>query len=142
MAGHGFETVTEDEKTGARADPTLLLEVGGSSNLLRRTRGEMQPLPLHELDSGGSVVCHIAGVIEPITWSMVRFLGREKIEIRDQFIDMATSNIRPALLVRLDLALRQTSSSSDHDRANWASSVRQKVLEPLLEKHVSEAVHG
>lgn len=144
LAGHQFEAVAENQISGLRADPALLLEVGSSPTVLRRARGEMQqlPIPTHGLGEDGSVVCHFAGVIEPITWSLVRFLGREKEEMRDQFIEMATSEIRPALLVRLDLALRQTAGSSDKVRAKWARLVRQDIMEPLLREHVSEAVHS
>ena len=144
LAGHGFEAIPKDDNSGARADPTLLLEVGSSPTVLRRARGELQRLsiPVHELDGGGSVVCHLAGVIEPITWSMIRFLGRENVKMLDEFINIATSKIRPAFLVRLDLALRQTSSSNDHARAQWAQSVRKDIIEPLLSEYVSETLHS
>ncbi len=99
-------------------------------------------VPMHDIASDLSVVCHKAGIVEPITWSLVRFFGREDEAMRDQFIDFALDAAEPALLPRLDIALRQIAGSADKPRAAWASSVRAGRIAPLLTEFMGAYVHA
>ena len=134
LAGHAFEVVSAQTTPAPRADPDLLVGVGSVPMILRRPEGDpdISAVPAHDIESDLSVVCHRAGIVEPITWSLVRFFSRERETMRDQFIDFALNAVEPALLPRLDIALRQTSESADAERAAWARAIREDRLKPLL----------
>lgn len=143
LAGHRFELVAPDLAPRPRIDPDLLLGVGACPVLLRRPGGDpdVASVPVHEIGEELSLVCHEAGIVEPITWSMVRFFGREDETMRNQLIDEALTRCEPALLARLDVALRQISQSADKPRATWAVKVRHDRLGPLLETGLGVFVH-
>lgn len=144
LAGHAFEVVGTQTTPAPRADPDLLVGVGSAPMVLRRPGGDpdISAVPAHDIESHMSVVCHRAGIVEPITWSLVRFFGREREAMRDQFIDFALDAAEPALLPRLDIALRQTSQSADMLRAVWARGVRENRLKPLLNQSLGAYLHG
>jgi len=100
LAGHPFALVGSGPTGGLRADPDLLVGVGSTPVILRRPGGdaEIGSVPTHHFPDGLSIVCHKAGIVEPITWSLVRFFGREGEEMRDQFLDHALTNAAPALV--------------------------------------------
>jgi hypothetical protein len=105
-----------------RVDPGILLTVGMADIVLRKPGGGqgMRATPTHELPGIGSMVCHDAGIIEPITLSIFRYLMREGIEASD-WIDTAINAKSMPLLARIHIALLQVSSSADPDRAAWAT---------------------
>lgn len=144
LAGHRFELVVAATTPAPRLDPDLLVGVGSTPLLLRRPGGDpdVGAVPMHEIGRDLSVVCNKAGVVEPITWSLVRFFGREDEPMRDQFIDFALDAAEPALLPRLDVALRQTAGSADIPRAAWAATVRASRIEPLLNEVLGSYVHA
>lgn len=143
LAGHRFEAVGVGDAPAPRADPHLLVSVGSAQVLLRRPGGDpnVSAVPAHEIASGFSVVCHKAGIVEPISWSLVRFFGREDEAMRDQFIDFALDTPEPALLPRLDVALAQTSQGADGPRAAWARHIRAHRIRPLLEAGLGSYLH-
>lgn len=144
LAGHRFELVGTDGSAGPRLDPDLLVGVGSVPLLLRRPGGDpdVAAIPMHDVEKDLSVVCHKAGLVEPISWSLVHFLGREDEGMRDRFIDFALDAAEPPLLVRLDIALTQTEQSADRSRANWARSVRTHRIKPLLETGLASYLHS
>lgn len=144
LAGHGFEVIGADAFPVPRADPDLLVGVGSAGVLLRRPAGDpdVSAVPMHHVTDDLAVVCHKAGIVEPITWSLVRFFGREDQAMRDQFIDLALDAAEPSLLPRLDLALRQTANSADKPRAAWANAIRNDRLKPLLEESLGAYLHA
>lgn len=143
LAGHAFEVVGAHATPAPRADPDLLVGVGSVPMVLRRPGGDpdISAVPAHDIGNDLSVVCHRAGIVEPITWSLVRFFGREPEAMRNQFIDFALDAAEPALLPRLDIALRQTSESADAERAAWAREIRESRLRPLLEQALKAYLH-
>jgi len=104
-----------------RVDPRILLRVGTANIVLRKPGGdhEMRAAPTHDLPGIGSMVCHKAGIIEPITLSIFRYLTREGIEAND-WIDAAIEAKSMPLLGRIHIALLQLSTSADDKLAAWA----------------------
>ncbi|AIQ88709.1 hypothetical protein [Methylobacterium oryzae] len=143
LAGHALEEAGAQTAPAPRADPDLLVAVGSVPIILRRPGGDpdISAVPVHDIGSDLSVVCHRAGIVEPITWSLVRFFGRESEAMRDQFIDFALNAAKPALLPRLDIALRKISESADTNRAAWAQQVRNNRLRPFLDQVLRDYVH-
>ena len=143
LAGHALQVSGTRHEPAPRLDPDLLIGVGAIPMVLRRPDSDprMNGLLVHNIGDKLSVVCHEAGIVEPITWSLVRFFGREDVAMRDQFIDAALDAPEPALLGRMDIALRQTTQSADEDRAAWATEIRASRLKPLLEESLRAFVH-
>lgn len=143
LAGHQLAVRPPGQADVGRLDPDLLAGVGAVPVTLRRPTGdpEIGAVLTHEIGADLSIVCHKAGVVEPITWSLVRFFGREDEAIRDQFLDYALEDPKPALLARMDIALRQTAGSADTARAAWAQRVRDGRLAPLINVHLRGFTH-
>jgi hypothetical protein len=106
-----------------RIDGPLLLQIAQSPLILSRPDGQQdfKEVAVHDLKEGGSVVCHLAGVVEPVTWGLLKFFLRGD-EHPDHWIDEAISTASPALLMRTHIALTQVSRSVG-DRGEWARSV-------------------
>lgn len=143
LAGHPLLVRPKDTNQEVRADPDLLIGVGSTPIILRRpyTDPEVGSVTAHDIGGDMTIVCHAAGVVEAITWSLVRFFGREDEAMCDQFLDEALAQPHPALLARLDIALRQTAGYADKARAGWAQHVRRHRLTPLLDAHVKGFRH-
>ncbi|AMS29679.1 MAG TPA: hypothetical protein DIU09_03895 [Hyphomonadaceae bacterium] len=144
LAGHRLELMSTDTTPAYRLDPVLLVRVGSTPLTVRRPGGcpEVSAVPVHEISGELSVVCHKAGVVESVTWSLVRFFGREDETERDQFINFALDGAEPALLPRLDIALQHIAGSADKARAAWAASIRVKRIQPLLNQILEAYVHS
>ncbi len=106
-----------------RVDPAILLKVGTANIVLRNPGGshEMRAAPTHDLPGIGSMVCHEAGIIEPITLSIFRFLMSESVNAND-WIDSAISAESMPLLGRIHIALLQIKTSADEELAKWAKN--------------------
>lgn len=143
LAGHRFELVAPGVTPAPRLDPDLLLRVGACPTVLRRPGGDpdVTSVPVHDVAEDLSMVCHGAGIVEPITWSMLQFFGREAEGVADRLIDEALASAEPPLLARLDVALRQASRSADRKRAAWAARVRTERLGPVLRTGLGAFVH-
>jgi hypothetical protein len=144
LAGHPMAVANPNPGSNQelRLDPDLLTGVGSCPVILRRPGGDpdLASVPSHELHDELSIVCHAAGVVEPITWSFVRFFGREDLQMRDQFLDWALEEPNLPLVARMDIALRQTASSSEKKRAKWATAARAR-LKPLLKGKDGDLSH-
>lgn len=144
LAGHAIQVLGTPYDPTPRLDPDLLIGVGGTPTVLRQPNSDpkMGGMLVHHIGADLSIVCHKAGIVEPITWSLVRFLGREDATMRDQFIDAALDSPPPALLARIEIALRQTAKTADRERAVWAESLRRDRLRPMLEKSLASFLHN
>ncbi|WP_347279150.1 type I restriction enzyme HsdR N-terminal domain-containing protein [Plasticicumulans sp.] len=107
-----------------RVDPGILLVVGTADIVLRKPGGdqEMRAAPTHELPGIGSMVCHEAGIIEPITLSIFRYLTRDGAAASD-WIDAAIAADSMPLLGRIHIALLHASSSANEALARWAGEM-------------------
>ena len=134
IAGRRFETAEGKVGSGQRIDPILLLEVGACPSVLRRPGGDpdVNELPMHDLPNGVSMVCHAAGIVEPITVSILNYLARESEVDAERLIHEAIRRAEPALLARLNVALRVLSGLESQDRASWAHQIRTDHVGPAL----------
>jgi len=78
------------------------------------------------------MVCHAAGIVEPITVSILNYLARESEVDAERLIHEAIRRAEPALLARLNVALRVLSGLESQDRASWAHQIRTDHVGPAL----------
>lgn len=131
LAGRPF--VVDTGAAQARVDPTLLLEVGSCAIVLRRPGGDPDVVSVltHEIPGHGSIVCHEAGIVEPITWSMFCYLSSEGSNAA-QWIEEVVKRQSLPLLARADIALRYLAATEDQDAAPWALQTLEEVIWPAL----------
>lgn len=129
----GMPFVMEGDGGVHRVDPAVLLKVGSADIVLRAVSGNhsMRHVPTHDLPGIGSIVCHAAGIIEPITLSILRHLSRDE-ERHDDWIDAAIESKSMPLLARIHIALLQISSEADEEHAAWASHALETKVRPAF----------
>lgn len=132
LAGVPFAIESEEGQLG-RVDPAILLEVGTCSIVLQRPGADSHRngVLTHDLPGHGSMVCHKAGIVEPITYSILRFLGSEW-ERAEEWIEEAVQRDSLPLLMRIDIALRQLSGSADVDKARFARHALDDMIRPAM----------
>lgn len=136
VAGQPIVAESSDGTVRGRLDPALLIEIGTCSFVLRRPVAdhEMNAVLTHRIDGHGSIVCHKAGIVEPITLSMLEFLDREH-ERAVEWIDEAVARESLPLLARIDIALRHIANRGETPRARWARHVLPGVVEPAIRRY-------
>ncbi len=124
-----------------RVDPQILLIVGKADVVLRKPAGdiEMHATPTHDLPGIGLIVCHNAGIIEPITLSIFRYLAREGTNAND-WIDSAIAEASMPLLGRIHIALLQISELADTNFSAWANDVLATKISPAF--NLFPTLHG
>lgn len=129
----GMPFIMEGDGDVHRIDPIVLLKVGSANIVLRPVSSDhnMRHVPTHELPGVGSIVCHVAGIIEPITLSILRYLSRDE-EGHDDWIDAAIELKSMPLLARVEIALLQISSEADEDRSAWARHTLEAKVRPAF----------
>lgn len=129
----GMPFIMEGDDDARRVDPFILLKIGSADIVLRAVSADrnMRRVPTHDLPGIGSIVCHAAGIIEPITLSILRYLSRDG-EDHDAWIDAAIESKSMPLLARVHIALLQISSEADEDRATWASHTLETKVRPAF----------
>jgi hypothetical protein len=133
VAGYPFLAQSPEGKTWGRADPALLMGIGTSPFVLRRPVAdqEMNAVLTHQIKGHGSIVCHKAGIVQPITFSMLKFLDRER-DRANEWIEEAVARELLPLLARIDIALRHIAEGGDTPRAKWARDLLARVIEPAF----------
>ena len=121
--------------TTGRIEPALLLEVGTCTMVLRGPQNDpaRNSVLTHSVAGHGSIVCHRAGVVEPITMAIYHFLGTNGARTT-AWIEEAIHRRSFPLLCRIDIALRQLIDSADRAKGVWAQKVLDDLLKPALEK--------
>jgi hypothetical protein len=119
-----------------RLDLSLLGIVGSSSHVLRRPDDFMSDrgVATHNIAGYGEVLCHAAGIVEPVTLSIYKMLTREG-PAQEEWIHRAIESESLGLLARIDVALREIERHVG-PTAKWASAKRRELIGPAL----SEAV--
>lgn len=132
LAGFPFALENEQGQLG-RFDPAILLEVGACSIVLRRPGPdpEKNGVLTHNLPGQGSIVCHEAGIVEPITLSILRFLSSEGARA-EEWIEEAVQRKSLPLLARIDIALRQLADSADGEKAQFVRRMIKDLVRPAL----------
>lgn len=133
VAGRPFVAASSDGAWLGRADPTLLWEIGSCPTVLRRPVAdqEMNAVLTHDLKDHGSIVCHDAGIVEPITFSILKFLEASE-DLRDEWIDEAMKRNSLPLLSRIDIALRHIAERGETPEAQWARQTLRDVVAPAF----------
>lgn len=116
-----------------RIDETLLFEVAQSPFILSRPYGPhgFKEVITHDIPSHGSMVCHQSGVIEPITWALIKYFIGQSSTV-DLWIKEAMSQKSLPLLSRIHIALNQVSKISG-ERGTWARQVLSSIVIPEFE---------
>lgn len=116
-----------------RIDTEILSIIGAADIALRKPQGDLEKraVPTHDLPGIGSIVCHKAGIIEPITLSIFRFLARNCAEA-SAWIDRAITVNSMPLLVRIHIALLQISRLVDAQLSVWAADTLAGKISPAL----------
>ncbi len=117
----------------SRVDPTVLLEVGACPIVLRGAGPDAQKngILTHNLPGHISLVCHQAGIVEPITFSILRFLSAEG-DGAEEWIEEAVRRSSLPLLARIDIGLRQLSDSADRKKAEFARRMLKHLIRPAM----------
>ena len=129
----GMPFIMEGDGDVRRVDPEVLLKVGSADIVLRAVSSDynMRHVPTHDLPGIGSIVCHAAGIIEPITLSILRYLSRNERD-HDDWIDAAIERKSMPLLARIHIALLQISLEADEVRAAWAKCTLETKIRPAF----------
>ncbi len=131
----GALALGEDRIVGM-IDPAILALVGTSAIPLRRVPDDLERSSIHAHDGpgGASLVCRDDGIIEPITFSLLRFLERE-LDNADEWLEEACEAGSAPLLNRISQALSQLSRMNpDGKTAEWARPWLDKSINPALKK--------
>jgi hypothetical protein len=121
----------DEEHQLLHVGPLILLEVGTCPMVLRRpgSDADKNPILTHEVPKHGSIVSHEAGIIEPVTLSILGFLSSEEDEPEEWVEEAVRRNSLP-LLARIDIALRQLSKVANAKRAQFALRMRKDLIRP------------
>lgn len=136
----GALAVDEDRIVGV-IDPAILALVGTSAIPLRRVPDDLERSGVHTQDGpgGASLVCREDGIIEPVTFSLLRFLERE-LENTDEWLAEACEQGSAPLLNRISQALHQLARmNSDGETAKWARLWLNESVNPALAKALASA---
>jgi len=141
VAGRRIGLVVDGKLSDQRVDPFILMNLAACPMPLRGVVSdiEMSGLPVHELSSDLTVVCHDAGIVEPVAWALFSYLSDEKEADVDAFIDEALSRGEPPLLGRLDLVLRELGRTTG-ERAAWAERTLRERVTPAFDDGLRVAV--
>lgn len=123
----------KDSRTFGRLDPTLLMEIGSSKIVLQRPSGDIKRDShlTHCLPGHGSIVCHKAGIVEPITLSILQFLGRDGSKATKWIYEVVERKSLP-LLARVHIALKQLSDTCETHTVEWAKKMIDEVVDPAF----------
>lgn len=116
-----------------RLDPSILLKVGTCPIVLRRPSADprIDGIPTHEIENHGSMVCHNAGIVEPITLSIYKYLCLEGRKAMG-WVQAATEKGSFPLLARMDIALREISQLADTELSGFAKEASDLWVRPAL----------
>lgn len=141
LAGHRL--VVEARGDRMRLDLELLGVVGRCPHVLRRpdTFLARNGVPTHHFSGHGEVVCHVAGIVEPITFSLLKMLSGEGPN-QDAWIEKALSTKSLGLLARTEIALIETAKLDDPSKQLWAAKVLRERIGPALKQVLACAARG
>jgi hypothetical protein len=113
-------------------DYALLMELAQAKIVLSRPDGDLdfKEVAVHDIDGHGTIVCDHAGVVEPVTWSLVNFFIRMG-PTATSWIEEALATQSLALLARTFIALRQVRALAD-ERGLWADRMMSEMVGPAI----------
>lgn len=127
---------------GDRADPMVLLDVGQVAFVLRdySDGSGHRGVPTHRMPEG-ELLCHSAGVIEPITLSILRFLSESHGADRDAWINHAVDLDSIYLLMRIQAALTELKQVADPEKSDWARKTLAERVRPAIDARLGPDAH-
>jgi Type I restriction enzyme R protein N terminus (HSDR_N) len=133
VAARPFVAESPDGDTFGRVDPALLMEIGACPIVLRRPVADqaMNAVVTHDIKGHGPIVCHEAGIVEPITLSILKFIGNAGAAAT-AWVDEAVQRKSLPLLARVDIALRRIADRGDTPEARWARETMEKTITPAF----------
>ena len=120
-------------------DPAILALVGTSPIPLRRALDDpgRSGVHTHEGPNGESLLCRADGIIEPVTFSLLRFLERER-DNADEWLEDTCEEGSAPLLNRVSHALEVLSRMNpESSKAKWARARLDTLVAPALQKALS-----
>lgn len=132
IAAQPMTKQSDDDAPAERVDLDLMLDVGSSRHILRRIgRKGYSVLPVHTIAGHGEIVCHTAGLVEPIVVAMYAFLSREGA-VSSAWIQKALDRNSLPLLYRITLVLNALESSAESSLSEWTTNTLQTIVLPAL----------
>lgn len=131
----GVRSVDENRFVGV-IDPAILALIGTCPIVLRRVPEDLERSSHHTHDGpdGAQLACREDGIIEPVTFSLLRFLEREQ-ENADEWLEESCNEESAPLLNRLSQALAMLARLNPHtSRAKWANAQLGNLVNPALKK--------
>lgn len=125
----------EEERVVGLFDPAILGLVSTSPIPLRRIEADPDEsgMHLHDAPDGSSIVCSKDGIIEPVTYSIFRFLDREG-DRADDWLEEACELGSPAQLGRISIALIQLGLvNAPSEKARWARERNASLIRPAFD---------
>ena len=122
LAAHPFVSVTNGKEE--RIEPYILMEVGSAEIVLRSVGPEMQfnGVLTHDIPGAGSIVCHKAGIVEPITYALFCYLSAEGALAKD-WIEEACRRSSLPLIARLQIALHYAGELGSEEEAAFTKQM-------------------
>lgn len=117
-----------------RIDAAILLDVASAPIILRSVGPELEfnAVRVHDVSGVGSIVCHVEGIVEPITFALFEFLYREGRAAEEFIYEAFALNSLP-LLARLQIALQHLSDMEAGDKSDFAREILDGQLKAALE---------
>jgi type I restriction and modification enzyme subunit R-like protein len=124
----------DEERIIGLVHPAILSLVGASPIPLRRVSEDIERtgMYMHEGPDGASLVCRKDGIVEPVTFSLLRFLEHQT-DNADDWLDEACVEGSAALLNRISQALHQlVELHPDSQTGKWARARLDAKIGPAL----------
>jgi hypothetical protein len=132
---------TDEDRIVGLMDPAILALVGTSPIVLRRVPEDPERSGHHTHDGpgGAQLACREDGIIEPVTFSLLRFFEREQ-DNADEWLEEACDDGSAPLLNRLSQALSMLAVLNPKAlRAEWAKVRLDTLVNPALKKALSSS---
>ena len=132
VAGVPLE-LREADGRAVRVDEALLRGVGKCPLVLQRPNPQelARGIPVHDVPGHGSIVCAEAGMVEPITMSMFKFLSGGTGEAEAWVRESAGEDSLP-LLARVAMALERVAQLAGAKDAAFGRRMLDDVVKPAL----------
>lgn len=130
---------TDEDRIVGLMDPAILALIGTSPILLRRVPEDLERSGHHTHDGpgGAQLACREDGIIEPVTFSLLRFLERQQ-DNADDWLNEACDDGSAPLLNRLSQALSMLAALNPQaSRVKWAKARLDNLVNPALKMALS-----
>ncbi|ANP46056.1 hypothetical protein ATE48_09045 [Candidatus Viadribacter manganicus] len=138
MLGHLAHVPSVADGSEARADASILLEIGTCPFPLMRVNELGLPHLEHDLGAFGRVLCTNEGTVEPTTQAIMHLLAGSWPH-KEAWIAEAIAKDSLPLTHRIMLALRGVRRVASPDHAAWAEAELDTVVMPVVNARLAKA---